>query len=33
MPFDLIIWDCDGCLVDSEAIACGLEAQELSALG
>lgn len=33
MPFDLIIWDCDGCLVDSEAIACGVVASYMTRLG
>lgn len=33
MPFDLIIWDCDGCLVDSEVISCGIEARLLTDLG
>jgi HAD superfamily hydrolase (TIGR01509 family) len=31
--FDLIIWDCDGCLVDSELISCGLAAELLTGLG
>ncbi|NTU76521.1 MAG: HAD family hydrolase [Alphaproteobacteria bacterium] len=33
MPFDLIIWDCDGCLIDSERVACELVAETISALG
>lgn len=33
MPFDLIIWDCDGCLVDSEIVACGLGAQMMTEWG
>jgi HAD superfamily hydrolase (TIGR01509 family) len=33
MPFDLIIWDCDGCLVDSEVISCGVGAQILTDWG
>jgi len=33
MSFDLIIWDCDGCLVDSEALACGVAAERITALG
>lgn len=33
MSFDLIIWDCDGCLVDSEAVACSVAAAYISSLG
>ncbi len=33
MLFDLIIWDCDGCLVDTEVIACGIVAQKLTEIG
>ncbi len=33
MPFDLIIWDCDGCLVDSEVLACEALADYLGELG
>ncbi|HBM91153.1 MAG TPA: hydrolase [Rhodospirillaceae bacterium] len=33
MSFDLIIWDCDGCLVDSEVLACGVVAQQLTEIG
>ncbi len=33
MSFDLIIWDCDGCLVDSEAIACTMAAEHFTKLG
>lgn len=33
MPFDLLIWDCDGCLVDSEVIACAVVAERLTSLG
>lgn len=33
MPFDLIIWDCDGCLIDSELIACGYGVQMMTAWG
>ncbi len=33
MPFDLLIWDCDGCLVDSEVLACAVAAQCLTAIG
>ncbi|MGE4352119.1 MAG: HAD family hydrolase, partial [Bdellovibrionales bacterium] len=33
MPFDLIIWDCDGCLVDSERIACEVPAALATAHG
>ncbi|HEX8168778.1 MAG TPA: HAD-IA family hydrolase [Beijerinckiaceae bacterium] len=29
----LVVFDCDGVLVDSEALACGVEAQALTALG
>lgn len=31
--FAAILWDCDGCLIDSEAIACGHAAEELTAAG
>lgn len=31
--FDLMIWDCDGCLVDSEAIAAEAEARLVTRLG
>lgn len=31
--FDLIIWDCDGCLVDSEVIASQAELDYLNSLG
>lgn len=33
MTCDLIIWDCDGCLIDSEMIACAVSAEALSRLG
>lgn len=33
MSFDLIIWDCDGCLVDSEVIACEAIAEYFGELG
>ena len=33
MPYDLIIFDCDGVLVDSERIAIKIESQGLTALG
>jgi len=33
MGFDLIIWDFDGCLVDSEIIACGMEGAYFTELG
>ncbi|MDD3181373.1 MAG: HAD family phosphatase [Alphaproteobacteria bacterium] len=33
MSFDLIIWDCDGCLVDSEVIACAIPAALATASG
>lgn len=32
-PFNLIIFDCDGVLIDSESISCGIQAEELSRLG
>lgn len=31
--FKAIIWDCDGCLIDSEHIACGIAAQLLGEAG
>jgi len=33
MAFDLIIWDCDGCLIDSEMIACQVAAEMWTELG
>jgi HAD superfamily hydrolase (TIGR01509 family) len=33
MGFEAILWDCDGCLIDSEHIACGLYARLLSSAG
>lgn len=33
MHFDAILWDCDGCLIDSEVIACGHAAEELTNAG
>lgn len=33
MPFDLVIWDCDGCLVDSELIACSVPAAIATSYG
>jgi HAD superfamily hydrolase (TIGR01509 family) len=33
MPFDLLICDCDGVLVDSEVIACRVDAEELAERG
>jgi HAD superfamily hydrolase (TIGR01509 family) len=33
MPFELVIWDCDGCLIDSEMLACGAFADVLRPLG
>lgn len=33
MHFDAILWDCDGCLIDSEYIACSLSAEMLTAAG
>jgi HAD superfamily hydrolase (TIGR01509 family) len=32
-PFDLVIFDCDGVLIDSEMIACRVEVEALAALG
>lgn len=33
MTYDLLIWDCDGCLIDSEWIGCAVEAQGLTEAG
>ena len=33
MPIDLVIFDCDGVLVDSEALACRVDLEELTADG
>jgi HAD superfamily hydrolase (TIGR01509 family) len=33
MSFKAILWDCDGCLIDSEVIACGHAAEELTSAG
>jgi HAD superfamily hydrolase (TIGR01509 family) len=33
MTFKAILWDCDGCLIDSETIACGHAAEELTEAG
>lgn len=33
MAFKGVLWDCDGCLIDSEHIACGIAATMLSELG
>ncbi len=33
MSFDLVIFDCDGVLVDSEALACVVHADVLTAYG
>jgi HAD superfamily hydrolase (TIGR01509 family) len=33
MPFELVIFDCDGVLIDSEVIVCRIEAEELRAIG
>jgi HAD superfamily hydrolase (TIGR01509 family) len=33
MPFDLLICDCDGVLVDSEVLACRIDAEELARRG
>jgi HAD superfamily hydrolase (TIGR01509 family) len=33
LSFDLIIWDCDGCLVDSEILSCSIAARYLTAWG
>ena len=32
-PFDLVIFDCDGVLVDSEALACVVHADVLTEYG
>src|SRR6185312_5577509 len=32
-PFDLLIFDCDGVLIDSEAIVCRVEVEALAELG
>ena len=31
--YEAIIWDCDGVLIDSEALACAIAAEEISAAG
>ena len=33
MNYDLLIWDCDGCLIDSEWIACQVEAESFTKAG
>ncbi len=33
MDIDCIIWDCDGCLIDSEVIACGQAAKVFTEIG
>lgn len=33
MKYAGVLWDCDGCLIDSEWIACGLGAEMLTELG
>ena len=33
MPIELVIFDCDGVLIDSEVICCRIEAEELRGLG
>lgn len=33
MSFAAVIWDCDGCLIDSEHIACGLSARLFTEAG
>lgn len=33
MTFKALIWDCDGCLIDSEHIACELGAKLLTEAG
>lgn len=33
MSFDLVIWDCDGCLIDSELLSCGVTAAIFTRLG
>ena len=32
-PFDLVIFDCDGVLVDSETISCSILADNLTRIG
>src|SRR5215472_16526439 len=32
-PYDLLIFDCDGVLIDSETIVCRIEVQALSEIG
>jgi beta-phosphoglucomutase-like phosphatase (HAD superfamily) len=32
-PYDLLIFDCDGVLIDSEVIVCRVEVQALAELG
>ncbi|MET3581470.1 HAD superfamily hydrolase (TIGR01509 family) [Mesorhizobium robiniae] len=32
-PFELVIFDCDGVLIDSEILACRIDAEELNAIG
>lgn len=32
-PYDLVIFDCDGVLIDSEFLACRIDAEELTRLG
>lgn len=31
--FDLVIFDCDGVLIDSESLACRIDAEELTRIG
>lgn len=33
MPYDLVIFDCDGVLIDSEALASRIDAEELTRIG
>ena len=33
MPFDLVIFDCDGVLVDSEPIANRVDTEQLNSIG
>lgn len=33
MSYDLMIWDCDGCLLDSEYISCACTAKHLTRMG
>lgn len=33
MSYELLIWDCDGCLIDSEHIGCRVEAEAFTKAG